>query len=220
MTVCTQIPITTQAQNHLESSDILNNPYFTALKNGSMDLTAFCHSQEQFYYAVKYFAQPMALLAARIPEPRARLTIIHNIVEEHGDFEPSRFHEATFRDFLRSIGCSPSLSPPESPVLSFNNLLAGICTQESLATALCCLGMIEYAFAEVSALVGQTVIENGWVEKENLAHYTLHAEIDRRHAAEFFEVVDLIQSESQEGVNRGLSLGIHAFDRLYRDLLR
>lgn len=77
------------------------------------------------------------------------------------------------------------------------------------------LGMIEYSFADISALIGQRVTQQGWISPENLVHYSLHAEIDKRHAAEFFEVV---QSRDRLEVENGLEFGWHIFAQLYRGL--
>ena len=84
-----------------------------------------------------------------------------------------------------------------------------------------CLGIIEYAFAEISALIGRAVAARGWVTHGNLVHYTLHSEIDRRHAEEFFAVIEpawVTQPEKQPLIRQGLALGRHAFSRLYEDL--
>lgn len=213
----TTLPISEMAKDHFENSQFMRNPYFLALADSSMDLANFQASQAQFYHAVKHCARPMSLLIGRMPNPAQRLAILHNIVEEHGEFEPARFHEATFRGFLKSVGTLPS-DRPEAPVDAFNVLLSGVCSQETITKAVCCIGIIEYAFAEVSALIGRVVVERGWVAGNDLVHYSLHAEIDLRHAAELFEVVEMEPAFDEEEVRSGLKLGLYAFDRLYRDL--
>lgn len=209
-------PLTEMAQDYLDRTRFMENPYFRTLQDGSVELGRFRASQAQFYHAVRHFARPMALLVGRMPNPAQRLAILHNIVEEHGEFDPSQFHEATFRRFLQSLGTSPSVAP-SAPVEAFNGLLSGVCSQESVSKAVCCLGIIEYAFAGVSALIGKSVVDRGWVAQEDLVHYSLHAEIDLRHAAELFEVVEMESYDPQE-VGSGMALGLYAFDRLYRDL--
>jgi pyrroloquinoline-quinone synthase len=51
-------------------------------------------------------------------------------------------------------------------------------------------------------------------------HYKLHSSIDKRHAREFF---DIIQAKWGEGVSKynikqGIEMGVYIFDRLYKDL--
>ncbi len=69
-----------------------------------MSCTEFQRTQRQFYFAVDFFSRPMSALLMRMPCPEQRLGILANIVEEHGGFQPSAFHEATFRDFLVTLG--------------------------------------------------------------------------------------------------------------------
>ncbi len=55
----------------------------------------------------------------------------------------------------------------------------------------------------------------------SLVHYRLHAEIDSRHASEFYQVVapQWQQPGRRYFIQQGLELGAYCFDRLYRDLL-
>src|SRR4051812_15114042 len=77
--------VTAAADAILGKADLLrSNPYLRALKTGSMSLAQFRHSQEQFFWAVSFFSRPMAAMVARIPDAKARLDILHNVVEEHG----------------------------------------------------------------------------------------------------------------------------------------
>ena len=201
-----------------------DNPYFTALADGSMSLEQFRASQEQFYFAVRYFPRPMSALISRMPDPAQRIDLLHNIVEEHGDFRPAEFHQNTFRKFLSSIG---GRSPDQAGVAmrpgvhAFNSVLMAACMTDEVPVGVCCLGIIEHAFAGVSALIGKTVVRRGWVAASDLTHYALHAELDVRHAEEFFVIVETAwdEPEGQAAIRQGLELGAYAFDQLYRSLM-
>src|SRR5437588_434271 len=91
--------VTAQAIKALQKSQIQQNPYFAALKDGTMTAECFRRTQEQFFFAVTFFPRPMAALVGRIPSPRARLDILHNLVEEHGEFQEEFFHHNTFQQF-------------------------------------------------------------------------------------------------------------------------
>ena len=82
------------------------------------------------------------------------------------------------------------------------------------------MGIIEYAFAGISAVIGQAVVDRGWVSRERLVHYKLHAEIDERHAEEFFAIIEPAwdQPDRRDLIEQGLRLGAYIFDRLYRDM--
>src|SRR5262245_54828555 len=100
--------ITTQvrdyAENLLKKRNIINNIYFQKLNNGNITLETFRKTQVQFYFAVDFFSRPMSALIARIPDPKSRLSILQNIVEEHGEMAEEKFHSHTFKKFLCSIG--------------------------------------------------------------------------------------------------------------------
>ncbi|MDB5292784.1 MAG: iron-containing redox enzyme family protein [Phycisphaerales bacterium] len=215
--------VTACADAILQRVDLLNNPYFKALGDGSMSKECFRATQEQFLFAVRYFPRPMAALISRLPEPTLRIGILHNIVEEHGDFEESRFHQNTFRQFLSSIGSAgPKTDGPAMwpAVHAFNSILMSACACDELETGVCCLGIIERAFADISTLIGRAVVGRGWVAPNDLVHYTVHAELDVRHADDFFAMVEPEWDDPRRrcAVEQGLELGAYAFDALYRGL--
>lgn len=165
----------------------------------------------------------MAALVGRIPSPKARLDILHNLVEEHGEFQEKAFHHTTFQQFLRSIGSDPEKlesAPLHAALRAFNSVLTCACVLDELEVGVACMGIIEYAFAGISATIGQAVVQSGWVAQQDLVHYALHAEIDERHAEEFFAVIEPHWDEPPRRyfIEQGLELGAYAFDRLYSDL--
>lgn len=214
--------VTAHAAATLARVGILENSYFCDLQNGKMSLEVFRRTQEQFTFVVAYFARPMAALVARIPDPKARLEILRNVVEEHGGFEADSFHATTIERFVRSIGSKTDLETlqPCAAVGALNRILMGTCVLDEIDVGVACLGMIEYAFMGVSATIARAVVQRGWVQPEHLTHYALHAELDARHAEEFFAVVEPRWSSSAHRplIEQGLELGAYVWDRLYRDL--
>lgn len=211
---------------------ILENRYFSALRGDTMTREDFVASQRQFFFAVRYFSRPMAALLARMPDSASRQGLIHNLSEEHGfeddhgpaDFDPSVAHDLTFLAFLKTLGIDSSEMVVERQgpgVRAFNTGLMGACMMESVETAFACLGVIEYAFADICELIGRKVVERGWISQHDLVHYKLHAQIDKRHAADFFKVVDQAWSSGGKNalaVEDGIVLGLYLFNRLYEDL--
>jgi pyrroloquinoline-quinone synthase len=215
--------VTACAGRILEKSGLRNNPYLQALQDGSMTLEGFRRSQEQFFFAVTFFPRPMAALVGRIPNPKARIDILHNLVEEHGEFREESFHHTTFQRFLRSIGSEPEKTEMGAPcpaLRAFNSVLTCACVLDELEVGVGCMGIIEYAFAGISATIGQAVVKRGWVRQEELVHYALHAEIDERHAEEFFAVIEPHWDKPARRyfIEQGLEWGAYVFNRLYLDL--
>jgi pyrroloquinoline-quinone synthase len=212
-----------QAEAILHRVDFSRNPYLRSLTDGTMSLNGFRRSQQQFYFAVAYFPQPMAVLLSRLSDPQSRVAILHNLVEEHGDFRAEEFHPQTFRRFLETIDCRAdemSKLTECSAVRAFNLGLHGACAFADVEVGVCCLGAIELAFAGISATIGRAVIERGWIAAEQLVHYRLHAEIDKRHAEEFFAAVQPALNDPfrRKSIEQGLELGAYLFDQLYRGL--
>ena len=215
--------VAARANEVLDRVDILHNPYLEALVDGSMPLDSFRRTQEQFFFAVTFFPRPMAALVGRLPDPAQRLDILRNLVEEHGEFEQSAFHHTTFQEFLRRIGSEPEKLDQLDlwPAMrAFNSVLATACLMDEIEVGIACMGVIEQAFAGISARIGQGVVQRGWVAEDRLVHYKLHAKIDERHAEEFFAVIEPSWADSQRRylIDQGLQLGAHIFDRLYREL--
>ena len=216
--------ISAYANKILNRVCILENPYFRQLQNGTMSLEQFCRTQEEFHFAVTFFSRPMAVLVARIPHPKDRLNVLHNILEEHGDFDENDFHSITFHRFLKSIGSKIDdfdqcmLSPQ---MRTFNNTLIGTCTFDELETGIACMGIIERAFADISGFIAHTVVDREWIKKDELCHYNMHAELDIQHAEEFFAVIEPLWNDKKKQyfILQGLELGVYIFDRLYKDLL-
>lgn len=209
------------ADTILAETPIIKGKFFQDL--ATMHKNIFKIAQAQFFFAVDYFSRPMAALVARLPLHKDRIDIIHNIVEEHGNFSKESYHSNTFKKFLSSLGITnkymENLKP--SPVVNmFTYTLMGVSANEDPLIAIACNGIIEYAFADISALIAQRVVERGWVKKEHLVHYNLHANIDKEHAEEFFKIIEpyMNDSKSRNHIISGLQLGAYIFNRLYEDL--
>lgn len=207
------------------------NPYFRALRDGSLGRADFLETQLQFHAAVVFFSRPMAALVARIPDADLRLEVVRNVWEEHGEGEPSRMHGATFELFLsRLAGWSPAQVKAElarrplwPEVRAFNTLLVGACATDDPLVGLGTLGIIERMFTEISGWIGRGVVERGFLGADELIHYDLHEVLDVRHAADFFVVCSASWDtgpRERDLVEQGLRMGAHAFDRLYEGLHR
>ena len=132
-----------------------------------MSRSTFESTQQQFFFAVRFFSRAMAALAARIPDSTTRLPLIHNLAEEHGladedgeagngddptagiergiiiPFNPALAHDRTFLAFLERLGVASPASGQEhierSAVRAFNLALWAACAIEHPSTAFACL---------------------------------------------------------------------------------
>jgi pyrroloquinoline-quinone synthase len=215
--------VTARAGEALQQIRIMDNPYFARLCDGTMSPEQFRTTQQQFFFAVTFFSRPMAALVGRIDDPHARIEILRNLVEEHGEFEERAYHHNTFRRFLQTLGCGPdelANATVTPPIRAFNSVLIAACVLDEVEVGIACMGVIEHAFAGISALIGRAVVDRGWVPADQLVHYRVHAEVDERHAEEFFAVIEPRWGDPARRyyIEQGLDLGAYIFDRLYFDL--
>jgi pyrroloquinoline-quinone synthase len=209
----------------LNEIDYKNNPYFVALNDGSFSKEYFCETQIQFYSAVTFFSRPMAALAAKIPNAEMRINIIHNVWEEHGEGELEKSHGYTFKEFLKrlsNINEQDILIREVWPeVVIFNTTLMGACSADDFLVGTAVMGMIELMFSDISYILSQGIIKRGWMNQNNMIHYSLHQELDIKHSQDFFSILENYWDESREKteqIKQGLYLGATLFNNFYRDL--
>ncbi len=207
-----------------ERLDVGNQRYFQALREGSFAREDFVETQVQFLFAVVFFSRPMAVLAARLPRPELRISVLENVADEHGNGDLSMSHENTFLTLLARLGVEASTIErrvlwPE--VRAFNTCLAGVCNLDDTYTGVAVLGIIEDLFAGISARLGAGIVERGWLEPEQMIHYGLHAELDVAHADDFFNLLDAPYASDARlayQIEQGLELGAYIFLRMYDGL--
>lgn len=209
----------------LEESNFRTNPFFIALRDGTFSKSDFIETQIQFFFAVVFFNRPMAALAAKIPTAQLRLEVLRNVWEEHGEGDFQRIHSETFIEFLKRLG---DILPADvecralwPEIRAFNTTLTGCCALDEYLTGVGLMGIIERMFAEISAWIGNEIVNRGWIAQSSLIHYTLHEALDIKHSQDFFDILEYSWEKSPEdqyAIEQGLRLGAYIFNRLYGDL--
>ena len=201
-----------------------DHPYFAAIEQGRFGREDFVETQIQFMFAVVFFSRPMAVLASRLPRPEMRMSILHNVFEEHGEGDLRLSHEKTFIRLLRGLGVSFEQIEARAlwpEVRAFNTALTGVCAHDDPITAVAAMGMIEDLFSGFSARLGRGIVANGWLGEDDLVHYGTHEVLDEEHAEEFYAIIRPMWAASARAryqITQGLELGAYLFTRLYRDL--
>ncbi len=210
----------------IENLDLSANPYLRALREGTFRRADFVETQIQFLFAVVHFPRPMMVLASRFPRPEQRMSLLHNIQDEHGDGNPALGHEQTFLDLLDSLGASsPQIERralwPE--VRAFNVALSGLCQNDDPFTAMAALGMIEDIFSSFSEEIGRGMIARGWLPPEQQNHYAANEELDVEHARSIYNLLEdpyLTSPRYAYQIEQGFTLGGYLLTRLFTDLYR
>ncbi len=210
-----------EAQKTWADLNLFKSLYFSSLLNGKMTKEHFVHTQKAFYHAVSYFSRPMCLLASRINSTSARMDLIENIYEEHGEMDPESFHENTFKKWLQRLQAGSEIDLPlASCTDSFNSALMGVCQTDPVEKGICCLGIIEYMFSHISKTIAESVVQLNWISNQNLIHYNLHADLDVKHAQDLFEIVNKLPNSNIDFCLEGIRLGAFIFARLFDDLFK
>jgi pyrroloquinoline-quinone synthase len=210
-----------EAQKTWSDLNLFKSPYFSSLLNGKMTKGHFVHTQKAFYHAVSYFSRPLCLLASRINSTSARMDLIENIYEEHGEMDPELFHENTFKKWLQRLEAGSEIKLPLIPCIdSFNSALMGVCQAAPVEKGICCIGIIEYMFSHISKMIAESVVQLNWISHQNLIHYNLHANLDIKHAQDLFEIVNKLPHSNIDTCLEGIKLGAFIFARLFDDLFK
>lgn len=211
----------------LADARMADNPYFVALRDGSLTKDDFVETQIQFFFAVVFFSRPMSAVAARIPDPAQRVEILRNVWEEHGEGNSSLMHGETFLTLLDRLAgitrhdVEARALWPE--VRAFNTTLVGAAVLDEHIVSVGMMGMIERMFCDISAWIGRAIVDRGWLSGDRLIHYNLHEKLDWRHSDDFFAVLRptwVAGGANRYYIEQGLRLGACIFMALYEGLYR
>ena len=203
---------------------INKQPFFEMLVDGRLSLEKFQETQIRFLDAVQFFSLPMFILASKIDSYEQRQIVINNILDEHGNGDLKNAHGNTFKEYLYKLGIEKSellQRKPHDAVINFNQTIMKTVKNRDILVSIAMFGMIEDRYAQMSKLLVQSVLGRGWLQKENLSHYTLHMELDINHAQSFYNIIrsNWEQPKSYEKIKKGLLLGNALIINLYNSLL-
>lgn len=205
------------------------NVYFKMLCSGKMSKQQFLKSQMEFAPMVYFFSRPMAQVIANIPEAPPRVALVGNLWEEHGQGVPENVHGQTILTLIDRLGGDSSsidLNNPSPNARIFNEALRGVSTFENYRFAVSMFAGIERTFADISALIGQSIVDQGWLDVHQVTHYGLHKALDIEHAEDFLSVVDndwqegVFKSSIKEGIRFGCHLFAHTYTGFYNNMTR
>ena len=199
--------------------------YFSSLMDGSMSLELFKYSQLKFYSAVCYFSRPMFLLCSKIDSYTDRLTLLENIMDEHGNGDISNTHGETFKKYLINLGINnreidEKVSHPA--IANFYSIIEKTINNSSLETAIAMFGIIEDRYTEISSSIALSLVQNGWLKTSQLVHYENHQQLDIYHAELFYKLVrnKWKKEKSRLDIEKGLRKGNKVILDIYLDLVK
>jgi len=209
--------------NLKKNTPIDSELYFRSLQNNTMNFDAFKESQTNFYGAVCYFSRPLFTLCSRLESYAARLNILENIFDEHGNGNINKSHGNTYKKYLINLGVSEKTIEKSSNHISVSNFYSKInqiVKEDNIDKAIAMYGIIENRYTEISSFIAKSVLKNNWLEKSKLSHYSIHEELDIHHAKLFYNLIEKKWSnnESMKHIVNGLIIGNGLILKLFDEL--
>ena len=207
-----------------DSTPITSHRYFSDLLDGSMSFELFKSSQTNFYSAVCYFSRPMFLLCSRMENYADRLTILENILDEHGNGDIKESHAETYKNYLLNLGVKEkdiNETFSHSAVSNFYSIIKDTIKGDRIETAIAMFGIIEDRYTEISATIATSLVNNNWLSEDQLTHYKTHKELDIYHAELFYKLVrpKWVEETSRENIIKGIKLGNAIIFDMFNNLL-
>lgn len=175
----------------------------------------------RFYHVIKHFPQFLAAMITNWDDTIARMPLVANLYEEHGNMRLDSIHVETFKHFLHQVGIGEEIlkeSKPSPGVLAYIRAIKNLCIQQQPLEGLAALGIIEDIVHRVSPIishVGKSVRQ----DIEHVSHFDEHEVLDDQHSKEIYELLKCRTETDKELVIQGLTLGAYYHNRLYSDIL-
>ncbi len=213
---------------------LYRNKYYITLMNGKMPVEKFYMSQQHFGIAVAYWSQsvlPQLLLSA--PAFEQRVVILNNLNDElgiskDGKHDKSKSHVVTFENFMEFIDefkptnnllqYNSTYTKLKDQAHIFNEKLSDSIVNNSWQFNFAMMGMIEYAYHDISEMISEYVKQKFVSCKSNIPHYATHEDIDEKHADDFFDQLDPHFNECYQDILLGMTYGLNLLDSYFESI--
>ncbi len=154
----------------------------------------------EFYAFSHEFPLFLAAAISFVKDENARLLLVHNLYEEHGNLELNRFHPALFRQFVRSIGLQPEALErlgSGSPGVEAARYVTEICREGPGHRGLGALYVTELLFGPTCEAI------MAGLKHLNLSPYateffSLHAVAEEHHKEQIWQALERICRDDDE----------------------
>jgi pyrroloquinoline-quinone synthase len=138
----------------------------------------------EFYSFCIDFPLFLAAAISHVRDEQARMFLVANLYEEHGELDASRIHPELFRNFVRAIGLDPndlSVTVPGSIGAEAAAHVMDICRQGPAHRALAALYAIELLFGPICDLLARGLEQLAYGEQAT-HFFVLHSGADVVHS--------------------------------------
>lgn len=138
----------------------------------------------EFYAFCNEFPLFLAAAISHVRDEKARLLLVSNLYEEHGDLQLDRMHPALFRKFMRGLGLEAAKLQTYhegDPGLEAARLVTQLCREGPAHRALATLYAIELLFAPCCDMIVRG-LKHLHLAPETIYFWELHSGADVEHA--------------------------------------
>lgn len=175
----------------------------------------------QIYHVVSCFPRFLAALIGNLEDLGARLPLVGNLLEEHGNLDPAKAHVQSYVEFMTVRGIPTDAiraSRPIAPVIAYNRAVLDLCGRRDPLEGLAAMGVIEDIVARVSPIVNGLFAPRSTPSQD---FFDDHEQLDVGHAVEIYELVaPHYHGDGKARIDLGLELGLYYHAGMYEDVAR
>jgi pyrroloquinoline-quinone synthase len=138
----------------------------------------------EYYPVCVEFPLFLAAAISHVRDESARLLLVANLYEEHGDLDPTRTHPALFRSYIRSLGLDPQglgTAGDGAPGVRLARRFRAVCREGPDSRAVAMLYAFESLFSPACRMVAEGLRRMGHAEA-GIEFFDVHAVADLAHA--------------------------------------
>lgn len=170
-----------------------DRPFLREFAEGRVPLERLARFSPSYLFQVDQFKRFVAAIYANAEPRDVRELMLENLVEEHGEGDPSRDHVRLVERFVRATGARvPDIFRVEPIAESrrWVERILAICREEPFVVGLAALSYGIEARTRTMSYLGTIYAERYGIPREDLEFFFLHVEADEEHAG---RAIDLIR---------------------------
>jgi pyrroloquinoline-quinone synthase len=171
---------------------LASHPFLLAVKDGVLTSDQLLRFGLQYHISSSKFARFLCAVASNIPTVEARLPLICNLYDEHGNGRIDRAHIFLFRRLVIALGGDDdriATAKPFPAIDQYNEEFFDFCRTRPYLQALGAIAAIEYLTPLQYRPILDGCKNHYHLSREALEFFDLHVHEDESHASDITEAV-------------------------------
>lgn len=169
-----------------------DRPFLRSFAQGRVPKENLARFASSYCYQVDNFKRAVAAVYAAAAPRDVRELMLENLLEEHGEGDPSRDHTQLVAKFGRALGAQiddPYDVEPIPESKEWVDRIVGLCTSEPFVVGLAALSFGIEARTRTMAFLGAIYRDQYGLAEDDLEFFFLHIEADEEHAGRAIELI-------------------------------